>query len=43
MPRLENHQIELLGARFANFWGQGLKMLKLSLWGLIFATSGTKA
>ena len=36
-------QLEPLGYHFVHFWGQGMKMLKLSLLGLILATPEAKA
>ena len=36
-------QIEPTGPHFVDFWGQGLKMVKSTLLGLILSTSGAKA
>ncbi len=38
----EKAEIEPRGAHLEHFWGQGRKMLKLSLLGLILCTSGAK-
>ena len=35
-------EIELPGAHFEHFWGQGRKILKLRLLGVIWCTSGGK-
>ena len=42
-PRPESHQIEPPGTTFIDFWGQGQKVIKSSLLGLVFSTSGAKA
>ena len=42
-PRLENHEIELPGTGFNDFWSQGQKVIKSSLLGLVVPTSGAKA
>ena len=41
-PRPESHQIEPPGTTFVDFWGQGQKVIKSSLLGLLLSTSGAK-
>ena len=42
-PWPESHQIEPPGTGFLDFWSQGQKVIKSSLPGLLFSTSGIKA